>query len=193
MSPHPGPPTEFPPILLTVEYAKEAAGERSEGVEIRDGALRISSGAPNAYKGHAVGSQVLRDVVVDAQVALVEGSEHDLFGVFVRQSGTSRYIAWGCSQAGRCLVASVDELPVPAVDGPLAADMRLERELGARNRFQVVACGPSLTFILNGMIVTGMIVDPRYKEGYAGFFLAGTSDAPAVLAADWFQVRAVLP
>jgi len=189
----PGPPSDFPPILLTVEYAKEQAGERSEGVEVRDGVLRISAGAPGAYKGHAASSEVFRDVVVDAQVALVEGAEDDLFGVFVRQSATSRYIAWGCSRAGRCLVASVDELPVPAVDGPLAADMRLARQLGERNRFQVVACGPSLTFVLNGMVVTGMIVDPRYKDGYAGFFLASMSEAPAVLAADWLQVRGVLP
>ena len=80
------------------------------------------------------------------------------------------------------------------IDGDLAPDMRFNRGLNQANVFQVVACGPNLTFILNGMVVTGVLVDPRYKEGNVGFYLRhGPTSARAELAVDWVQARAVLP
>ena len=173
------PPTDFPPVRLTEQYETP---------------FRLAAEGLGEVNGRAVSAQSFRDVILDARLSLTEGDENDLCGVFLRQTEDRRFVAWGMSPGRRCLVGAVDGGLRPLVDGPLAPDMAFAEGLGQPHRFQVVACGPSLTFVLNWMVVTGLTVDPRYKEGLLGFFVVrSAAEGRAELAADWLQVRAVLP
>lgn len=190
-----GPPAqpshEYPPILFEANYADSADTTLSETASIAGGRLLLS-GTGQGTGGHPFSEVAYRDVVVDASVALLEGDERTLGGLFVRQSAGTRYVAVAWSPAGYMYAANVDGTPHPVVEGPLTSDMPFRRGLGEYNRLTVVSLGPSLVALLNGAILFHLALDDRYKEGYAGLFLAQASPGAARIAARWVQIRAVL-
>lgn len=188
------PPTGFPPILMTVDYASELPGLLGPSASIKDKRLHLRTSIVEGNLGYPASQRSFRDVIVEARVALVEGGEGDFYGLFLRQSSADAYYCFSMSPSGRCVVSRYDGSYHAVVDGVLAPDMTFHAGLGRPNLFQVVACGPSLTFILNHKVITGITVDPQYKEGLLGFYLHhGYRLAAAELAVDWIQVRAMLP
>jgi len=191
------PPTSYPAILLTLDYAKDQpplAGPSTAAAAYQTAQLRLVSGTPNGNEGIAAGDAVFRDVVVLAQLSLAAGADDDLYGLYVRSPAPNLYYTFAVSSAGQVVISRYDGEYTQIGAGPLAPDMKFERGLGEPNLFQVVAVGPSLTFVLNGMVVTSVMVDPRYKEGFVGFYVHhGVKSPRAELAADWIQVRAIFP
>jgi hypothetical protein len=191
------PPTGYPPVLLTLDYAHEQpplAAAATAAAAYQSAQLRLVSGTPNGNEGFAAGDAVFRDVTVLAQLSLAAGADDDLYGLYLRSPSPNLYYTFAVSPAGQVVINRYDGAYTQVAAGPLAPDMKFERGLGEANLFQVVAIGPSLTFVLNGMVVTSVTVDPRYKEGYLGFYVHhGVKSPRAELAADWIQVRAIFP
>src|SRR5262249_29955873 len=151
------------------------------------------SSNPHGNEGYPVGDATFRDVILEAQISLVAGDDNDLYGVFVRQGAANAYYCYAMSPAGQCVVCQFDGQYRTLVNAALAPDMKFNKGLNRPNLFQVVACGPNLTLILNDMVITGVLVDPHYKEGYLGFYLYhGGSGPTAELAVDWVQIRGIL-
>lgn len=190
------PPTEAPPVAFTAEYRDAESGPYAENAEIVDGRLLVRAPSAQFPAGVPAIDRTFRDVIVDTRLELLAGDDNTAYGVYVRQTANTSYIGWGMSASGRILVGAViDNAWHTLADADLAPDLPFDRGLGVPNRFQVVAIGPALVFVLNGAVVTGLTVDARFKEGYLGYWLLRGSSAPAdaVLAVDWIQVRAVLP
>lgn len=188
------PPTEAPPVLLTLDYGSDQPQSEDPYARVENGRLLVRTPGPHTFRGVAAARQTFRDVIFDVQLGVASGSPDDLFGIFLRQSGDQRLVFWALSPTRRCVIGLADAAFTPVVDAMLAPELKLDTAAGGRNRLQVVGIGPSLTFVLNGMVVTGITVDPRYKEGYLGYYVQrGEGAAEAELAVDWVQVRAVLP
>ncbi len=191
------PPRGVPPTLLDLDYAAsppvlpELAGAAytHEG-----GQLRLSLSAPDANQGVAADQTVFRDVIIQAQMSLAEGNEDDLYGIFVRSPRPDLYYAFAISPAGQVVISRFDGQFDPLVVGPLAPDMPFYMGLRRPNRFQVVALGPGLTFMLNDVVVSTETVEEETQEGYLGFYLHhGPTSSRATLAVDWIQVRGIFP
>jgi len=156
--------------------------------------LRIASSLSDGSQGIAAAQLVFSDTVVQASISLAEGASDDLYGIFLRSAATELYYVFAVSPTGHVFVACYDKEFQQTVSGPLEPDIPFGQGLGVANRFQAVAIGPSLTFILNGTLITSEIVDERYREGYLGFFVHhGLTSQRAELAAEWIQVRGVFP
>lgn len=188
------PPVDSPPIALTIEYRDVDEAPPVANADLLDGRLVVHATDPSAPSGVAFSDRILRDVVIDARLTLERGSDDTLFGLYVRQTSAADYVAWGMSPTGRVVAGIVTANTWhPVADADLAPDLPFAHGTGYPNRFQIVSFGPSIVFVLNGAIVTATTVDARYKEGYAGYFLArGTRADAADLAVDWVQVRSVL-
>ena len=186
------PSSESPPVLLTLDYSDPQGASTDPMARFEDGQLKLRAPGPNTFRGLAADNRSYRDVILDTQISLTAGTPDDLFGVFVRQSSEQSFVFWGVTLGRRCLIGVADGTFTPVVNGQLAPDMKLGG-MGEPNRFQVVAIGPALAFVLNGMVVSGFAVDPRYKEGPVGYYLHRLTDAEAEIAVDWVQLRAVLP
>ena len=191
------PPSAAPPVLLSVDYAQEPpplTDQFGDAVRYEAGQLRITATVPDANQGLAADQTIYRDVIVQAQVTLAEGGEDDLYGLFLRSPSPDLYYTFAVSPAGHVVISRYDGEYDPLVAGPLAPDMPFQTGTGQPNLFQVVALGPSLTFLLNGVVVTTEIAEASYEEGYLGFYLHhGAQSAKAELGADWIQVRGIFP
>jgi hypothetical protein len=191
------PPTAFPPVLLSLDYASlqpTLPEDIRDAARYTDGTLRVWSNVPEGNQGVAAADLMFRDVIIQAQLRLAEGAEDDLYGLFLRSPSADLYYAFAVSPSGQVFVSSYEGEFMPLVSGPLDPDMHFGYGVDQPNRFQVVTVGPSLTFMLNGMLVTAEIVDERYQEGYLGFFIHhGSRSQRAELAVDWIQVRGVFP
>lgn len=189
------PPQGYPPILLSIDYADaQRRLPASPAVRYTPTQLRLGSSAPDGNEGAPAGTAPFRDVLLMAQLSLVEGADDDLYGVFVRSASPNLYYTFAVTPSRLVVVSRYDGHYEPQVSGPLAPDLKFAAGLNVPNVFQVVAVGPSLTFMLNSMVVTALTVDPRYKEGYVGFYVHhGTTSIHAEAAVDWVQVRAILP
>ena len=190
-------PSGSPPILLNLDYASlqpALSDDVRDFAHYVDGALRVGSSVPDGNQGMAAAAMIFGDVIVQAELSLAEGAEDDLYGLFLRSPTADLYYAFAVSPAGQVFIGSYDGEFMPLVSGPLDPDMQFGYGVGQPNRLQVVAVGPSLTFMLNGMLVSAEIVDERYQEGYLGFFVHhGATSARAELQAAWIQVRGVFP
>jgi hypothetical protein len=188
-------PAGFPPILLSIDFADQQPALPSDvGARYADGQLRLAATNRDGNAGAPFSAASFRDVLLQAQVSLADGADDDLYGVYVRSPAANLYYTFALSPAGQVVISRYDGQYVPQVAGPLAADMQFARGPRQPNVFQVVAVGPSLTFILNRMVVTAVLVDPRYKEGLVGVYVHhGTTSARAEVGVDWVQVRAILP
>jgi hypothetical protein len=191
------PPSEAPPVLLNLDYAAEQprlAELFGETVRHEGGQLRMYAAGVDANQGIAADQTVFRDVILQAQVSLATGADDDLYGIFLRSPTPDLYYAFAVSPAGHVLVSRFDGQYDAVVAGPLAPAMPFTHGIAQPNLFQVVALGPSLTFLLNGVVVTTEIVDQEYQEGYLGFYVHhGAQSDLAELAADWIQVRGIFP
>jgi hypothetical protein len=184
-------------MLLNLDYADQRPALPEAVSDIAryvDGTLRIASSVEDGSQGIAAAQLVFGDAILQASISLAEGADDDLYGIFVRSASAGLYYAFAVSPTGHVFVACCDTEFQPLVSGPLDPDIPFGHGLGAANRFQVVAVGPSLIFILNGTPVTAEIVDERFREGYLGFFVHhGLTSPRAELAAEWIQVRGVFP
>jgi hypothetical protein len=191
------PPSQAPPVLLNLDYAVEApklAELFGEAVHYTAGQLRLNAVAADENRGIAADQTVFRDVIAQAQVSLAEGTEDDLYGIFVRSPRPELYYAFAVSPAGHVVISRFAGEYDPVLAGLLAPDIPFSAGTGQPNLFQVVALGPSLTFLLNGVVVSTEIVEADYQEGYLGFYIHhGNQSARAELAADWIQVRGIFP
>lgn len=188
------PPVDAPPIALTIEYRDVDRAPAGVNADVVDGRLVVQATDPGAPTGVPLSDRVFRDVVIDARLTLERGGDDTLYGLYVRQSAAADYVAWGMTPTGRVVAGLVAANTWhPVADAELAPDLPFARGTGQPNRFQVVAFGPSIVFVLNGAIVTATTVDTRFQEGHAGYFLArGTRTDTAELGVDWVQVRSVL-
>ena len=188
------PPEGYPRILGTVTWRDHANETVGPGVSIEDGRLVLRGRGASSITGHALTRQGVRDVIVDTVMRASGTGPDEGFGVIVRQSTPQRYIAWRITTARVILISAMDGIESPLAAGTLAEGIELHTDAGAPNRFTVVACGPALTFILNDMIVTSVLVDPRYVDGHAGVALEQRhAESKPELAVEWFQVRSILP
>ena len=187
------PPAGHPKILLTREWVSEPDQEISPGVSIEAGAFVLRGRGSSIVTGQSITTEVVRDVVVDTVLRADGTMPGEGFGVFCRQSAPARYVSLRVSTSGLIAIATMDGSETLLAAGPLAPGMAFDAEPDASNRLTVVAAGPAITFVLNGMVVTSVIVDERYAEGYAGVFLEQRDPASSPrLAVDWFQVRSIL-
>ena len=187
-------PKSSPPIELDVDYEHE--DDRAvEGGEIRDGRLRVRSDAPESWCGLRFDHRDFKDCLVLAAVSLAEGDDADLFGLAVRQKGINLWWSYLLSPVGRVVIAAMDEHGYRRLaDGMLAPSIPFVAGVGAENVMGVLACGPSLTFLLNGTTVTGTLVDPRFDEGGICLHLEHRGRlGGAEATARWMQVRGILP
>jgi hypothetical protein len=155
---------------------------------VRDGTLVLRGTGVGSIAGHALPTAPLRDAVIDCVVRPVGLADDEGFGIFVRQQRPDRYVGIRVTP-GRIIAMSAfdgDEQPIAA--GPLADAMVLHAD---RNRLQVAAIGPSITFSLNGLVVTSVLVDARFVDGHVGVLLEQRADAAPELIVEWAQLRDV--
>lgn len=167
------PPDGYPQILVSSTGASSLVASRADQVV----------GQPFADVG-------FRDVVVDCVVTPVRASPTTAFGMYVRQSVPDRYVLWTVTAQRRFRVGLVDGGYHAVHDATLGDDVPLHD--GARTRLTTVAVGPSLTFIVNGVTVTGVMVSPRFADGLAGAWLQCADSTGAELVVEWAQVRQVV-
>jgi hypothetical protein len=168
-----------PPVLLDRDFGEERLWVRG------DPAGRVS--------GQPFSDDRYGDLVADAVISLEQGGDHDGYGLFVRQANDDRYAAFIVSPLGAASVMILDQAPLQLAGGQIPESIPFERGLGARNRISVIACGPCLVACVNGVSLTGAMLDDRYTEGYAGALIVpGEPGSQPAAAVDWAQVRAVL-
>jgi hypothetical protein len=176
------PPGLSPPVLADLEFGSS------------DGFTVVSPGR-GAATGRRLDDHSFRDCTIDVELGLAEGGEGDRYGVFFRQGAAERYVACTTTVEGDLAVGLVDHgPPLVVAEGPLPAEVPFDRGVGATNRLTIVCCGPAVAVVVNGVAVTGVMLDPRFVAGPAGALLVHTSDAPeASVVVRWAQVRAILP
>ena len=191
------PPTQAPPLLLNLDYAQEQPPLTDlfgTAVRYEAGQLRIAATTPDANHGLAADQTIYRDVIIQAQVSLAEGGDEDLYGLFLRSPSPDLYYTFAVSPVGVVVISRYDGQYDPLVAGARAPDMPFQKGVGQSNLFQVVALGPSLTFLLNGVVVSTELADAEYQEGYLGFYMHhGSTLARSELGADWIQIRGIFP
>lgn len=184
------PTMALPEILLTRLFNEDFQPQFGQARHEQNRFVLRASNVANSA-GQPFDEKSYRDVIISCALELTEGNIGTAYGMFFRQTASNRYLLWTLTEQRRFRVGSVDGKYTPILDGLLADDIELR--VNGSNELTVVAIGPSITFVLNGKIVTGMMVDARYSEGIAGAWLQPTDDAGAALALDWVQIRAILP
>jgi hypothetical protein len=179
LPPPDAPPTGNPPVLWT-SPAGESPAVSADG----RGSVGSATFAPATF----------RDVVIDAVVELEAGGADAACGLFFRQTDERDYLGFSVTAGGRAVVFAVEggQLRVLA-DGPIPDEAPYVRGIPAANRLTIVTAGPSITCIVNGYVLVGVIVDPRYKAGLAGALVVpGEAGVAASARVRWAQVRALL-
>jgi hypothetical protein len=156
--------------------------------------LVVTSPGPGSATGQPFNETQLRDVILDAELGLIDGEDEDRYGLFFRQTGEERYVACTVNGAGHLALGIVDGgPPLVVADARLNGEVRFQTGVGPTNRITIVACGPVAAVMVNGVAVTGALLDPRYLTGRAGALLVHTSSKPRVrLAVRWAQARAII-
>ncbi len=154
----------------------------------------VTSPGPGSATGQPFNEMQLRDVILDAELGLVDGEDEDRYGLFFRQTGEERYVACTINGSGQLALGIVDGgPPLVIADARLNGEMRFQMGVGATNRLTIVACGPVAAVMVNGIAVTGALLDSRYLTGRTGALLVHTSSKPqARLAVSWAQARAII-
>jgi hypothetical protein len=174
------PPGEPPHVLLEHDFG--------------DDRLWVRGDAEGRVSGQAFADARYEDLIADAVVSLEEGGDHDGYGLFVRQSTADRYAAFIVSPLGAASILLLDDAPLQVAGGDIPAEVPFNRGIGARNRLSLLACGPCLVAFVNGVSLTGAVLDNRFTEGFAGALLVpGGPGATRSAAVDWVQIRAPLP
>ena len=188
-----GPPAGFPPVVQDAAFAAVPDGAWSTGT-VSGGALRLAQAQSGVVTGVAAHPRALRDVVLDARLRLTEGDDDDVVGWYLRQPSPEVFLACGYGPSGRVGIFEIDGAARRmVVAGDLLPGHPFNPGVGQANRVTVVACGPSLTLLLNGAVVAGVTVDQRFAEGHAGpVLIKGWAGARSAVAVDWLQIRALL-
>jgi hypothetical protein len=173
------PPADPPPLLLERDFGQERLWLRGE--------------AEGHISGQAFADARYTDLIADAVLSLEEGTDHDGYGLFVRQSTADRYAAFVVSPLGAATIMLLDDAPLQVAGGQIPDSVPFNRGLGARNRLSLSACGPALVAFVNGVALTGAGIDDRFAEGFAGALLVpGGPGSRRAAAVDWVQLRAPL-
>ncbi len=174
------PPTGSPPVLWT-SPAGESPAVNADG----RGSVGSATFTPASF----------RDVVIDAVVELETGGADAACGLFFRQTDERDYLGFSVTAGGRAVVFALEggQMRVLA-DGPIPEEAPYARGIPAANRLTLVTAGPSITCIVNGYVLVGVIVDPRHKAGLAGALVVpGEAGVAASARVRWAQVRALVP
>jgi hypothetical protein len=181
-------------VLLVVDPASEADGKRSPVAAIVGGRIEVRSGSPSTTTGFPFAPVSFRDVVIDAVVALERGGPGDACGLYLRQVAEQTYLAFVVTPEGRGALMAVEDGRVRTLaEGALPPDAPFAPGVGAANRLTVIAAGPCVTCLVNGFVLAGVIVEPRYKSGVAGaVLLDGAAGTDTAMSVHWAQVRSIL-
>jgi hypothetical protein len=180
----PKPPSDkAPPLLVDVDYTAQPDG------------LAVVASQPGDVTGQPFSEAAFRDAILDAEVGLFEGTDEDHYGLFFRQTASSRYAACMITPGGQLQFGLVNGgPPLVIAGGPLPSEIPFNRGLGATNRISIVSCGPMAAVILNGAVAVGVSIPQEYGHGACGALLAHTSGTPqARVGVRWAQARALLP
>jgi hypothetical protein len=173
------PPADPPPVLLEHDFGEER--------------LWVRSDAEGRVGGQPFADARYGDLVADAVLSLEQGGDHDGYGLFVRQSSDNRYASFIVSPLGVASILLLDDAPLQVAGGNIPPNVPFNRGLGARNRLTLFALGPWLLACVNGVALTGAMVDERFREGFAGALLVpGGPGTDRAVAVDWVQLRATL-
>jgi hypothetical protein len=155
--------------------------------------LRLRDDGAGRVTGQPMDEGRYGDILFDAVLSLESGDEHDGYGLFVRQSTAERYAAFVVSPAGVASVMILDGAPLQLAGGEIPDGIQFNRGIGARNRITLLAAGPCLVPFVNGVSLTGSILDARYTGGAIGALLVpGGPGRERVAAVEWAQARAIL-
>ena len=190
------PPTTAPPILLTRTWTADPDEQIGAGVEIVDGRLRLHGRGPGVVTGQGITTEPVRDVVIDTVVrAQRHVAGRGLRRVLPPEHHRSLHLVAGLDRAACSAISAMD-----GTESVLAAGTARRRDGPAHRARRTPTGSPSSPSgrrsrsILNGLVVTSVIVDPRYAEGHAGVMVEQRDPASEPrLDVEWFQVRAVLP
>jgi hypothetical protein len=163
-------------------------GQLDDTTSIRDGVLILQGNGPSSIHGYTPHESVERDVVIDAVVRTDRLADDEGFGMFVRRNAADRYVGLRMTPGGIMAISAFDGVEQPIAVGPLAEGMVLHPD---RNRISVAAIGPSITLSLNGLVVTSVLVDPRFIDGYCGLLVEQRQDDPVEIGVEWCQFRHV--
>lgn len=175
-------------ILATFEWSDHDDERLDDTTRVGDGLLVMHGNGPSSIHGYAPYERPVRDVVIDAVVRTDLLGDDEGFGIFVRRNEPERYVGARVTPSGIIAISAFDGTEQPIVVGPLAEGMVLHPD---RNRISLAAIGPSITLSLNGMVVTSVLVDPRYIDGYCGLLLEQRHERSVELAIEWCQLRSV--
>src|SRR5438105_5599964 len=112
------PPPAAPPVLVSLDYAKDQPALPNEFAELArytDGTLRIAASEPDGSQGIAAAQFMFRDVVVQAQLALAQGADDDHYGLVLRSPYAELYYAFAVSPSGEVLIGSYEGEFLPIV------------------------------------------------------------------------------
>ncbi len=188
------PPEGAPAVLLVVDPASEPDAVRSPVASVVGGRIELRAGAQAATTGFPFAPVSFRDVVIDAVVTLESGGTGDAYGLYFRQAAEQAYLAFAITSEGRGAIMAVEDGVVRSLaEGALPSDAPFAHGTGAANRLTVIAAGPCVTCLVNGFVLAGVIVEPRYKSGVVGAaLLHGSTDASTRMTVRWAQVRSIL-
>ncbi len=175
-------------LIATYSWNGELDQRLDEMTEVRDGQLVMHGKGPSSIHGYTPHESPERDVIMDLVADIGHLHDDEGFGIFVRRNSPDRYVGLRVTPGGIMAISAFDGVEQPIAIGPLADGMVLHP---GRNRISVAAIGPSITLSLNGMVVTSVLIDPRYVDGYCGMLVEQRRDEPVEVTVDWCQLRRI--
>ena len=182
----------YPPdddrVIATYRWDSDSDRRLDDATQVLDGLLVMSGNGPASIHGWTPHQSVERDAVIDVVADFDKLHNGEGFGIFVRRNAADRYVGLRITPQGIMAISAFDGDEQPIAVGPLAEGMVLHP---GRNLVSVAAVGSSITLSLNGLVVTSVLVDPRFVDGYCGFLVEQRSDEPVEVAVEWCQLRRV--
>jgi len=175
-------------LIATYRWRDAPDQQLDEITEVRHGLLVVHGKGPSSIHGYTPHESLERDVVIDVVADFIRLRDDEGFGIFVRRNAADRYVGLRVTPSGIMAISAFDGEEQPIAVGTLADGMVLNP---GRNRISVAAVGPSITLSLNGMVVTSVLVDPRYVDGYCGLLLEQRHHEPVEVAVEWCQFRRI--
>lgn len=184
----PATPPDDDRVIATYDWDDVPDRRLDDATRVLDGLLVMDGNGPSSIHGYTPHETVERDVVIDAVVRTDQLGDDEGFGIFVRRNAADRYVGLRITPSGIMAISAFDGEEQPIAVGPLADGMVLHPD---RNRISVAAIGPSITLSLNSLVVTSVLIDQRFIDGYCGLLVEQRHDTPVELAIEWCQLRRV--
>lgn len=175
-------------VIASYRWNEQGDAEIDRTTAVRAGRLVMTGHGASSMHGYTPHERLERDVIIDVVADFSRLADDEGFGVFVRRNAPDRYIGLRITPAGTIAISAFDGDERPLAVGPLADGMELYH---GRNRVAVAAVGPSITLALNSLVVTSVLIDERFVEGYVGLLLEQRHEEPSEVAIDWTQLRRV--